>query len=295
VKAALIVMVLATPAVADEPRGAFCEVTPCLPGKAIRRKLTANEPGGPVTCAKDNELGVDSVTKKLMFCTTAAAVTVEGIPIAAKSYTLFHPDGKIYQSHASVEFERTLATGTKVKCGAAVFAIDQARNLTYCTLAAPLATSPKPRVGEGISFHPNGKLNGMTLDEPYTAAGIKLVPGTHVVWDDQGRMIGGWAKDPITVGGLSIDWDFRIHPNGKPHVVQLAKETTIARIKFPKGADLKFRSDGSLEEAAYVSDEGFMIHGEPWRDTRHLSFDKAGQITSDTTSHWQGDAPRFRK
>lgn len=296
-RAFLLLLLLSSPAFAEEPRGAFCELTPCVPGTSTRVKLIKDEPAGPVTCAKGSELGRDTGTKKLVFCTTAKAVTVDGIPIAAKSYTLFHPNGRIYQSHASAAFDRTLADGSTVRCAAELFALEPTGTLRYCDLAAPRPGSPKPRVGEGISFYPSGRVAGMTLDEPYKAAGNAFTAGTHLSWDDKGVLRGGRAKDPITVGALTIDWEFELYPNGKLRIAQLSKAATIQGHDFPDNAKLTFRSDGTLEAASYIAKRGFMIHGEQWTDTRSLTFDKAGKITSDHTEHWQSDVrpPKFRK
>ena len=68
-------------AVADDKvivddKGAFCELTPCVPGNISRRKLTKDEPGGPVTCKKGHDLGFNTQTRKLVMCTTAKAVIV---------------------------------------------------------------------------------------------------------------------------------------------------------------------------------------------------------------------------
>lgn len=287
-RAGLLLVLVSSTAMADEG-GAFCELTPCVPGTVTRRMLTKDEPGGPVTCKRGRELGVDSKTKQLVFCTTAKQAVVDGIAVAADSYTLFHPNGRIYQSHASAPFERTLADGSKVRCAADLFALEPDGKLRTCDLAAPRAGSPKARVGEGIAFHPSGRIAGLTLDERYTAAGIDFVPGTHLAWDDKGVLRGGWAKDPIRAGTLTIDWDFTLYPSGKLESVQLAKPAKLVGIDFPDGAKLKFRADGTLEEAEYVVKEGFMIHGEPWRDTRFVGFDKAGKITRDRTDHWQSD------
>ncbi len=288
------------PALADDvvvdKTGAFCELTPCVPGTLTRRKLTKDEPGGPVTCKKGHDLGVNTQTKALVTCTTAKAVVVDGIPVAANAYTLFHPNGRLYQSHAGAAFDRTLADGSKVSCAADLFALEDDGKLRYCKLAAPRAGSPRARVKEGIWFHPSGRVGGMTLDEPYTAAGIKLVPGASVSWDDKGNLLGGWTSAPMIAGNLTIDSDFRLHPNGKLHMVTLGKPAKLVGIEFPARAKLMFRADGTLEAAEYVAEEGFMIHGEPWSDTRHVSFDKTGKITSDRTDHYQSDArpPKFK-
>ena len=302
IAAALGIVLSVGPALADDPVvvdkiGAFCELTPCVPGTLTRRKLTKHEPGGPVTCKKGHDLGINTQTKALVTCTTAKAVVVDGIPVAADAYTLFHPNGRLYQSHASAAFDRTVADGSKVRCAAELFALEDDGKLRYCTLAAPRAGSPRARVKEGIAFHPAGRVSGMTLDEPYTAAGIKLMPGARVHWDPKGTLLGGWTTDPIVAGTLTISSDFRVHPNGTLHTVTLGKPARLAGIEFPERAELTFRADGTLEAAEYLAKIGFMIHGERWTDTRHVGFDKAGKITSDYIDHYQSTVrpPKFRK
>jgi len=137
----------------------------------------------------------------------------------------------------------------------------------------------------------------MTLDELYTASGIALVAGNRAVWDDNGALLGGWSADPIRAGALTIDSDFRVHPNGKLHLVTISADAKLAGIDFPKRAQLTFRAGGSLEAARYIAKQGFMIHGEPWHDTRDLTFDAAGKVTSDRTDHFQSTErpPKFRK
>lgn len=148
------------PAAADD-RGAFCEVTPCLPGPVTRQKLAADRPAGGLVCKKGEELGEDS-NKRIVFCTTARAAMVDGMSVAANAYTLFHPSGKIYQTHLRAPLERVMADGKKVTCGADVIALDSDGTVSYCRLSAKLAITPRPRVGEGISFHPGGRVAGTT-------------------------------------------------------------------------------------------------------------------------------------
>lgn len=290
--AVLFVLVSASPVAAD---GAFCELTPCVPGSVTSRKLTADEKAGGLTCKKGHELGVDS-QKRIVFCTTAKPATVDGIPVAADAYTLFHPSGKLYQTHTRATFERTLADGTKVTCGADLIALNDDGTLRYCKLGAKRTGSPRPRIGEGISFHPDGRVSGMTLDEPFTAGTLVLPAGTSAAWDAKGNLIGGYLNAETTAGPLKINYDFRVHPNGKLAMATLTAPAKLVGQDFPAFAKLGFRDDGSLEAAEFVSKRGFMIHGEQWTDTTTMTFDPKGKVLTSHTEHYQSDVrpPKFK-
>jgi hypothetical protein len=272
-----------SPAAADK---AFCNVTPCDQREITTRTLDKDLPVGPVTCKKGKEAGEDA-QKRVVYCTIAKTVTVDGMTVKAGAYTLFHPNGKIYQTTMAKPFERTLADGSKVTCAADLVSLEPNGALTYCDLGAARAGKPRPRVGEGIVFYPDGKLRAYTLDEPYTAAGISLIPGSSVSFDDKGRLIGGWLKDPVVAGALTIDGDFQVWPNGKLRMVHLEKAAKIQGHEFPQRAKLGFRDDGTLAAAEYIEKQGFMIHGEPWHDTRYMTFDKAGKVLTSYSDHYQ--------
>ena len=293
--AAAAVLGLASQAGAEEA-GAFCELTPCIPGPVTRIKLTAERKVGAVTCKAGDELGLDT-KKRVVFCTTAKVADVDGLPVAKDAYTLFHPSGRIYQTHARSTFKRGLADGSTVLCGSDLVALSDDGTLRYCKLAGPRAGSPRARVGEGIGFHPGGQIAAMTLDEPYTAAGITLLDGSTAAWDLKGTLLGGYPRDTARVGALSIKYEFELHPNGKPKLVTLASPAMIQGQELPASAKLAFRADGSLEAAEYIEKSGFMIHGEPWHDTRHTTFDPAGKIVTTHVEHYQAHdpPPKFRK
>jgi hypothetical protein len=277
------VLASVAPAAADK---AFCNVTPCDKREITTRKLDKDLPAGSVTCKKGHEVGEDQ-QKRVVYCTTAKNVTVDGMMVKAGEYTLFHPNGKIYQTRMAKPFERTLADGSKVSCGADLISQTDTGALTYCKLGGARAAKPKAKVGEGISFHPSGRIAGLHLDETFTQAGLTIPAGNSIVFDDAGRLIGGYLRDPITAGAWTIEYDFRIHPNGKLMRIGLAKAAKIAGHEFPERAELVFRDDGSLEAAQYVEKRGFMIHGEPWTDTRFMTFDKTGKVLTTRLEHYQ--------
>lgn len=273
------------------PSDAYCHTCP----PASRRMLSKDERTGKITCKKGTELAVDA-KQRLVFCTTAKAIDVDGVAVAAGAYTLFHPNGRVYQTAVRAPFEAVLADQTTVMCAANHVVLDEHGRLLYCRLGARRAGTPQARVGEGISFHADGRVAGMTLDEPFTAAGIHLPPGASVSWNDRGVVIGGGSGSPIAASGLSIINEFRLHPNGRLQSCMLATPGTLQGHAFPAAAKLSLRADGSLERAEYIQDGGFMIHGEHWTDTLHLTFDATGKITSSHVTRWQSDVghhPKF--
>lgn len=273
----------ASPARADK---AFCNVTPCDQREITRRTLPADLKAGQVTCKKGQDVGEDQ-QKRVVYCTTARSVTVDGIVVAADAYTLFHPNGKIYQTKVAKPFTRKLGDGSQVSCGLDHVSLDDQGALLVCDLAAPLGRSPKARVGEGVAFYPSGKTRGLMLDETHRAFGLEFPPGVRLGFDEQGKVVGGWIPKASTIGGLALWWDFRLWPNGKFRELQLDQPAKIQGHDFPKRAKLAYRDDGTLERAEYIEKEGFMIHGEPWHDTLFLEFDKAGKITKRRSEHWQ--------
>jgi len=278
-------LVLGLTAQAHGDGGAFCELTPCVPGPVTRRVLTRPVQVGGISCKQGQELGTDA-KQRVVFCTTAKAADVDGLPIAAAAYTLFHPNGRVYETHLRAKVELTLADHSKVTCGADLIALTEEGKLRYCQLAGPRATAPRPRVGEGISFHPDGRIAGLTLDEPHGVAGLVLPAGASAVWDAKGALVGGHAPDPIQAGKLSIQYDFVLHPQGRLKAIELAAAAKIQGNDFPARAKLEFRDDGSLERAEYVVKHGFMPHGEMWTDTLHATYDVTGKRTGSTTEHW---------
>ncbi|MCW5801095.1 MAG: hypothetical protein KIT31_01685 [Deltaproteobacteria bacterium] len=284
------VVLLTLTSTAGAQPGAFCELTPCLPGPIAQRTLAKDERHHGVVCKKGRELGTDAAGR-VALCTTAAAADIDGIPVAAGAYTLFHPNGRIYQTHTRAKVERATGDGTKVTCGPDLIALTDKGALVYCTLAAPRAGSPKARVGEGIRFHDNGALELLTLDEAAKLDGIPLAPGATVYFDASGKLSGAHTSDPITVRGLSIRFELTVHPGGALAEAELAAPAKLHGHAFPAGAKLAFRADGTLERAQHVARRGFLPHGEEWTDTLHLVFDRAGKITSSTTQHWQSRTP----
>lgn len=272
----------------------FCEVTPCLhPIGLVRHKLAAEAVHHGVTCKAGQEIGSDR-DHRIVFCTTARAAEVDGLPIAGNSYTLFHPNGRIYQTHLGRNYTGKLGRDRVVTCGPDTIALFESGNVMFCKLAkfddgGPLV----PRVGLSIAFHPNGRIHHAVLDRAFTIDSLTMPAGATASFDDLGQFVGGFLHDPVTVGALTIVGDLTVYPGRslKLHDLELAKPVVINGQQFPERAKLTFRDDGTLERARYVADRGFMIHGEQWTLTRTTTFDRNGKVLSSTDQRWQSRTP----
>jgi hypothetical protein len=289
-----LLLLIATPAASTaEPlpdRPAFCEVTPCLPGVAHRRVLSRDERLGKVLCKRKEEVGV-TADGAPMYCTTARAQTVDGVPLAA--------GGKVYQSKLGKQTPLPTGDGKHVTCGPDTVALTADGLVTYCTLAAPLTdTKVDVKVGAGIALHPDGHLAGATLNQPLQLGALALPAGAAVTWDPAGHPRGGSLTAPLVVGALTIRGDFTLHPDGALRTCELAAPATIQGIEFPEWqSSLELGPDGKLVRARWTVHRGFMPHGEMWTDTRTATFDPAGKILTSSDEHWQAETPppRFRK
>jgi len=262
---------------------AFCELTPCLPNNAHRRMLARDEMIGRVACKHGAEVGSDAAGN-LMYCTTARAQTLDDLPVAADAYSLFHPDGRVYQTHLARPHAFTLRDGSAVDCAADLVAIADDGSLMWCTLRVARGVA---RAGTGLLLFPSGAVRAATLDAPATVGRLRVPAGTSVEWDDRGVAIGGDLATPIAVGNLHIRGGFAVHGNGALHTLELDEAATVQRHDFPVDAHLELRDDGTLAAATWESARGFMIHGEPWSDTTTATFDRDGKTTSSVTKHWQ--------
>jgi hypothetical protein len=267
---------------------AFCELTPCLPGLAHRRALAHDETVAGVACKHGTEVGTDAAGH-LMYCTTARAQTLGGLPVAADAYSLFHPDGSVYQSHLAAPHAFALRDGSTVACAADLVAIADDGSLMWCMLRAAHGVA---RAGTGLLLFPSGAVRAATLDAPAVVGRLHVPAGTSVEWDDRGVAIGGDLEAPLAVGNLHIRGEFTVHGNGALHAVELAEAATVQHHDFPVDAHLELRDDGTLAAAIWQSAHGFMIHGEPWSDTTTATYDHDGRTMTSATEHWQSrDAP----
>src|SRR5262249_27477240 len=177
--------------------------------------------------------------------------------------------------------------GRPLSCAAKFVALHADGRLQSCELAARLAPEVPARVGAGVAFHPDGRLAGATIDRPLTVGGATVVPGTSVMWDASGGVVRGSVGAPTLRAGWRIQGEFELYRGGKPRAVELAAPARVQGHDFPQRARLQFRPDGTLERARYVEKSGFMIHGEEWRDTATVDYDRSGAETGRNVEHWQ--------
>ncbi|HWB80778.1 MAG TPA: hypothetical protein VG755_37705 [Nannocystaceae bacterium] len=262
----------------DEP------MTPTTPGKPVRF--------GDVTCRGDREVWRDA-SDRIRVCTIATPVTLFGVPLAGDNYTHFHADGRPYQT--TLAKPQTIATGngTKVDCKAEHLVLDDKGVLESCTLARSTDFDrARCRGGESVGFAPSGVLVGCVADKGAHGLDIVFPAGTRVSWHESGAFESAWIGEPLEVAGWRVRYDVRAYATGKLAHFELAEPRTIAGIAVPERGKVWLREDGSPWQIQYVADEGFMVHGEPWSDTRTVRFDCAGQIVSDATDHYQAqDSP----
>jgi hypothetical protein len=157
-----------------------------------------------------------------------------------------------------------------------------------CVLGAPFkGNGVRCRVGESVSFHPEGALASATVDDPVTTSELTFQPGASVEWGADGHVRGATLAAPVEVRGLEIAYAVELHPNGALALVHLHREATIQGHRFPALAKITFRADRTLAAAEYTEKMGTMIHGEPWTDTRRMTFDPRGAVVTSYVDHFQ--------
>lgn len=247
---------------------------------------------GAVTCRAGEGVWLDA-EKRLVACTVDRAVTVLGVPIAAGAYTLFHPSGRPWQTTIPRPEKLRTAAGAEIPCaGGALVVISEEGMLEGCTLAKPLSMGGVAcKSGESVAFHAGGQLQAAVMDSPYSALGVTFPAGTRLSFHPSGAVAGAWLREAMSIAGYPVQWDLTVFESGRLRQLTLASALTVSGHAFPADAKLWLREDGSLYRAEYVSQSGFMVHGEPWTDTRHLRFDCRGKIVSDEVTHYQADRP----
>jgi hypothetical protein len=75
---------------------------------------------------------------------------------------------------------------------------------------------------------------------------------------------------------------------------RIDRHATIQGHDFPADAELWFRGDGTLERASYIERKEALVHSEDHGDTRVMSFDPSGKVTSSTVEARHG-LPEARK
>ncbi|MDC0741369.1 hypothetical protein [Polyangium mundeleinium] len=244
---------------------------------------------GAVVCKAKQGVWRDP-TGQVRACTVARPVTVSGIDIGADAYTLFHANGHPWQTHVAHPITWKTAAGVVVPCAADLVVFSKTGALEHCKLHRPMVLDGVAcRAGESVAFHPGGRLWAATIDAPVLALGITFPEGKRLSWHEDGSFAGAYVTEPWEIQGFVVRSDVKVHPNGKLAEIVLAQPRDLAGQSFPAGAKLRFRADGTLQRADYVSKRGFMIHGEPWSDTVHLTFDCHEKVVESHTEHFQAD------
>ena len=270
---------------------AFCRVLPCKERLVSRRILERDERFGDVVCKAKMEASIDR-DGKVVACKLAQPMTVDGLQLAADTFVKFDDEGHVEDMELKAPRDFTLADGTAVKC-AADDASFRKQRLMECKLAAALTKNGVHcRAGAGVSFYESGAISGATVDAPVATKELTFPAGSRIYWKESGAVAGGYLEAPLTARGLSIKYDVELHDDGALATIELEKDATIQGHGFPALAKIGFRADGSLEAARYVEKMGTMIHGELWTDTRTMTFDAKGNVTSSNLEHYQArDGP----
>jgi hypothetical protein len=266
---------------------------PCPEQLVTRRILKRDERFGSVVCKAGMEASI-ATNGQLVACKLAKAVTIDGLLLAADTFVRLDPEGHVASMELRSPRAFVLADGTEVQCAVGDLHLDRQR-LGNCVLGSPLKRNGvRCRVGESVTFHADGALATATIDDPIATREITFSAGSRVHWDGEGHVRGGSLPDPTTVRGLEIGSNVALHPNGALAVIRLHRGATIQGHRFPAFATIRFRANGTLEAAEYVEARGTMIHGEPWTDTRTMTFNEAGAVTSSHLKHYQAPSrPRF--
>jgi hypothetical protein len=265
---------------------AFCPVLPCVEQRVTRRILAHDERFGRFVCKGGMEASI-ATGGQVVACKLAIAITVDGLLLGANTFIKLDPDGHVAEMDLLAPRDFTIAGGREVHCGKGDVSFEQQR-MRACVLGAPLKQSPvRCRVGESVLFHPNGALAAATIDEPVATPEVGFAPGSRVGWSEDGQVTRGTLLAPVVVRGIEIAYEVALHPSGALATVDLHRDATIQGHRFPAFAKIDFRSDGTLAAAEYVEARGIMYHGEPWSDTRRMTFDARGAVVTSRLEHFQ--------
>lgn len=241
--------------------------------------------------AEPREIWLDA-EGRLRVCTIAEPVTLHGISVDREAYTWFHPDGAPEQTTLAHVQELPTAAGSAIPCGPGHVSLSSTQRVEHCVLARSLELGGvRLRRDESVAFHPSGELAAGVVDRDTPTPLATFPAGSRLRWYPSGALAGGWLPEPLAMGGREIRWEFAVHDNGALATFSLVAPERIQGHDFPAHATIHLRDDGSLFRAEYVSDSGFMPHGEPWSDTRTLRFDCEGTIVQEHEEHFQADSP----
>ena len=261
---------------------------PCVEQRVVRRILAHDERVGRFLCKAKMEASI-ATDGQLVACMLAAPITVDGLLLTANTFIKIDPDGHVADMTLSAPRDFTVAPGSEVRCGKGDISFEQQR-VRDCVLGAPLKRNGvRCRVGESVSFYSNGALAAATVDAPVATREVTFPSGVRVTWGVDGHVRGGTLAAPVEARGLQIAYSVLLHPNGGLAQITLRRDATIQGHPFPAFAEIKLRDDGTLAAAEYKEAQGTMIHGEPWSDTRTMTFDARGATTSSHLEHFQSN------
>jgi hypothetical protein len=245
---------------------------------------------GAITCAGDREVWIDP-QGRLDVCTIAKPTKVHGLALAGDNYTHFHPDGRPEQTTLAKPHTLQTAAGFDVVCAAEHVSLDEKGHVTHCTLEGKQTLGGTAcRAGESAAFRPTGELWACTIDGSLALKGSTIVAGTQVSWHDNGAIASVYSPEPLVLDGIKMRYEVELHPDGTLARYTLDESRTVGGIALEAFAKVWFYEDGSPWHIEYVAKHGFMVHGEPWTDTRRITFDCAGKIVFDQTEHYQATA-----
>jgi len=251
---------------------------------------------GAVVCRRDREVWRDA-QDRVRVCTIAKPVRHHGLPLAGDNYTHFHPDGLPYQTTLARAHDIATGDGTVVPCAAEHLVLHPTGTLEHCTLArATTFGEMECAAGESVGFRADGTLWHCTTTQEVEALDVRFPADTRMAWHADGGLESAYITGQMHVRGWLVRSELEVHASGGLAHIHLAEPRTVGGIALPEFAEVWFFEDGSPWHVEYVAEEGFMIHGEPWSDTRRVTFDCDGRIVADHTEHWQAPSPppRFR-
>jgi len=259
-----------------------------------RTLLTKKRVFGDVVCMAGRELWLDDQGRHRA-CTIKEPVVLHGIPIAAEAYTLFHSNGRAFQTTSTRITTLRTAFEPAIACAAGHLVLADTGELQSCTLEATTVLGGVAcRGGESVVFHKDGSLWSATTDQPLEAAGVNYESGTDLRWfstsSPSGASLSGGRLDEARIlAGIPIRYDFLVHPSGALAEFRLSEEHSIGGHSFPARSLIRLRRNGRLFSAEYISERGTMVHGEQWTDTTHQRFACDGRLVSSKVEHWQSD------
>lgn len=266
----------------------FPEVKP-PPDEGSTMTITPNSRTfGEVVCRGDREVWLRP-GGELDVCTIARPVQLFGLALAGDSYTHFHRGGRPEQTTLAKPHALETKSGIAVKCAAEHVSLDVEGHVEHCTLDGKQTFGETTcRGGESIAIRPEtGELWACTIDGSLAVKGATIVAGSRVSWHESGAIHSVYSAEPLVMDGIAVRYEVELHPDGTFAHYTLDEPRTVGGIALEQFAKVWFYPDGSPWHLEYVADRGFMIHGEPWTDTRRVTFACDGSVIFDHTEHYQ--------